>query len=112
MFKRFKQLFFAIAATAFIAFPAFALDIQEAKDNGLVGEMANGYLGSPQSSPSADVLALIEDINSKRKEKYVEVAREQGIPLAAVEKLAGEKAFSKTQSGHYIKLPDGGWRKK
>lgn len=108
----FKQLFFAVAATLFIAFPVMALELQEAKDKGLVGEMANGYLGSPQSSPSAEVVALMEDINAKRKEKYQEIAAAQSIPLSAVEKLAGGKAFSKTESGHYIKSPDGGWQKK
>ena len=108
----FKQFFFAVAATLFIALPVMALELQEAKEKGLVGEMANGYLGSPQSSPSAEVVALVEDINSKRKEKYREIAAAQGISLTAVEKLAGEKAFSKTESGHYINLPGGGWRKK
>lgn len=112
MTKLFKQLFFAVAATMFIALPAIALELQEAKEKGLVGEMANGYLGSPQSSPSAEVAALIADINSKRKEKYQEIAKAQGIPLTAVEKLAGEKAFSKTESGHYINMPGSGWRKK
>lgn len=112
MTKSFKQFFFAVAATLFIAFPAIALELQDAKQKGLVGEMDNGYLGSPLSSPSAEVVALIEDINTKRREKYQEIAAAQGISLTAVEKLAGEKAFSKTESGHFIKLPDGGWTKK
>lgn len=112
MAKLFKQFIFIVVATMFIALPVMALELQDAKAKGLVGEMANGYLGSPQSSPSAEVDALIKDINTKRKEKYQEIAKAQGITLTAVEKLAGEKAFSKTESGHYINIPGSGWRKK
>lgn len=108
----FKKLALAVAATFLLALPALALDLQDAKSQGLVGEMANGYLGSPQSSPSAEVAELIKDINAKRKEAYQQLAAEQGIPLAAVEKLAGEKAFSKTEGGHYIKPAGGSWQKK
>lgn len=112
MIKLFKQFLFAIVATTLIALPVMALELQEAKSKGLVGEMADGYLGSPQSSPNAEVTALINDINAKRKEKYKEISAQQGVPLAAVEKLAGEKAFSKTESGHYIKPAGGSWQKK
>ncbi len=107
-----KTLFIALLATFVLALPAHALSIGEAKAQGLVGELATGYLDSPKGSPSAEVKTLIKDINAKRKAKYQQLAKSQGISLSAVEKLAGEKAFEKTAKGHYIKVPGAGWKKK
>lgn len=90
----------------------FALDLQQAKDKGLVGETPLGYLASPSGSPSAEVKALIDDINKKRKVKYQEVAAKVGKSLSIVEQLAGEKALEKTEAGHYIQMPSGEWMKK
>ena len=91
---------------------AFALDLQQAKEKGLVGELASGYLGSPLSSPSADVITLIKDINAKRKAEYIKISTEVGKPLETIELLAGKKAITKTQPGHYIKLEGQAWQKK
>ncbi len=90
----------------------FAVDLQDAKDKGLVGETPSGYLESVDGKPTKDVVALIADINAKRKVKYEEVAAKVGKSLTIIEKLAGEKAFEKTEAGHYIQLPSGEWVKK
>lgn len=110
--KAFVKVVVAMITTALLSAPVFALDLQEAKNQGLVGEMPTGYLGSVSANPSEDVQALIADINGKRNAKYQQLAKSQGVPLEAVEKLAGEKAFEKTASGHYVKLPGGSWQKK
>ncbi|WP_075187731.1 YdbL family protein [Teredinibacter haidensis] len=110
--KTTKALILALLTTFCFALPAYALDLQQAKTDGLVGEMNNGYLGSPQETPSTEVQALIKDINSKRKDMYNALANSQNLSLEAIEKLAGEKAFAKTASGHYIKTPGSGWQKK
>lgn len=88
---------------------AFALELDDAKQNGLVGEQENGYLGAVVDR--ADVMALIGEINVKRKAKYIELANKNNITLEQVEKLAAKKAFEKTSSGHYLKH-DGEWVKK
>ena len=90
---------------------SFALDLQQAKAQGLVGEKTNGYLGAP-SAPSAEVKALMADINAKRKAKYTQVAKKVAKPLSIVEQLAGEKAQNKTRAGHYIQTTGGSWQKK
>lgn len=90
----------------------FAIELQEAKDKGLVGETPSGYLESPTGKPSSDVIALMADINGKRKAKYQEVAAKVGKSLSIVEQLAGEKALEKTETGHFVKLPGGEWVKK
>jgi Uncharacterized protein conserved in bacteria len=110
--KTAQNILLAVMAMLFIALPAHALDLRQAKAQGLVGEMVSGYLGSPQAQPSSEVSALINDINTKRKAQYQKIANSQKLPLASVEKLAGEKAFDKTASGHYIKAPGVGWKKK
>ncbi|ATI03246.1 MULTISPECIES: YdbL family protein [Cycloclasticus] len=91
---------------------SLAIDLHSAKDQGLVGETPNGYLASPVSAPSADIKALISDINAKRKQKYAHVAAKVAKPLSVVEQLAGKKAIEKTSKGHFIQFPDGQWVKK
>lgn len=107
-----KTLLLAIFSSLLLAVPAFALDLQQAKSDGLVGELVTGYLGSPQAQPSSEVKELITDINEKRKAKYQQLAKSQGLPLASIETLAGEKSFEKTASGHFINVPGSGWKKK
>ena len=90
--------------------PAYAIELQSAKDQGLVGETPAGYLEAV-SSPSPEVKALIENINAQRKAKYQEIAARNNTSLQAVEQLAGKKAIEKSDPGSYIKL-DGNWQKK
>lgn len=93
-----------------IAQPAFSIDLQTAKSQGLVGELSGGYLAAVET-PTAEVKALIDDINAKRKKKYMEIAARNKITLKDVEELAGKKAIEKSKAGSYIK--DGGsWKKK
>ncbi len=87
----------------------FALELADAKDAGLVGEQQNGYLGAVVERP--DVMALIADINAKRKVKYSELANAHNLTLTQVEKLAAQKAYDKTVAGHYVRI-DGKWVKK
>ncbi|AGH46445.1 YdbL family protein [Paraglaciecola psychrophila] len=95
----------------------FAIDLDEAKDNGLVGEKDNGYLGlvviqtNTQNNTPSETQLLIDDINAKRKAVYIELAVKNGITLQQVEKLAAAKAYEKTSSGHYLWM-NGQWTKK
>jgi uncharacterized protein YdbL (DUF1318 family) len=88
---------------------AFAIELDTAKETGLVGEQQNGYLGAVVQS--SEVMELINDINAKRKAKYQELATKNGITLEQVEILAAKKAYEKTKSGHYLQL-NGQWVKK
>lgn len=91
---------------------SFALDLQVAKDKGLVGETPSGYLAAPVAAASAEVKALMQDINAQRKVKYIEIAAKVGKSLDIVEQLAGQKAIEKTEAGRLVQLPDGTWVKK
>ena len=60
----------AILLLAFAFQAAWAIDIHSAKDQGLVGEANTGYLAAVGGSPSAEVKALIADVNRKRKAEF------------------------------------------
>ena len=91
-------------------FSAWALSLDEAKAKGQVGEKASGYLGAVTGG-SADVQALVSDINQKRRQAYEEIAKRNGTSLDSVETLAGEKAIQNTKPGNMVEGP-GGWMKK
>ena len=90
---------------------ALAADLQQAKNDGLVGEQLNGYLGLIGANAPAEVRALIADVNAKRKAKYQSIATQNSASLETVELLAGKKAIEKTRPGHYIQSA-AGWKKK
>lgn len=98
------------ACLLLMAQPAYAIDLQSAKDQGLVGETPSGYLEAVKS-PSADTAKLIMSINEKRKQKYQEIAVRNKATLQDVEILAGKKAIEKSEPGSYIKQ-NGSWQKK
>ncbi len=93
-----------------MAFSAWAISLSQAKQQGLVGEMPNGYLGVVVNSTEAK--SLVADINRKRKSIYMNLARKNKITMQQVTALAGEKAIAKTQSGNLIKNSAGQWVKK
>ena len=90
--------------------PVFAIDLQTAKDQGLVGETTSGYLEAVKS-PSQEVSTLVAEINSLRKQKYEEIAKRNNTSLQAVELLAGKKAIEKSAHGDYVKIGDS-WQQK
>ena len=104
-----KKLTFVLL-TATMAFSAWAISLDDAKQQGLIGEMQNGYLGAVVDD--TEVKNLVASVNEKRKSIYLNLARKNKITMEQVTALAGEKAFSKTQSGHFIQNATGQWVKK
>ncbi len=109
MYQLIKKISLAMIALS-ITFSAWAVSLDQAKQQGLVGEMANGYLGVVISSP--EVNSLIKSVNDKRKSLYLNLARKNNLTMKQVTALAGEKAIARTRSGHLIKMASGGWIKK
>jgi len=89
---------------------AFALDLTQAKSQGLIGEQVNGYVGLVKESTEAK--ALVEDINIKRKEAYISLAKKNNLGLQDVEILAGKKLIKKAEPGEFIQSATGSWVKK
>jgi len=105
-----------IKVTSFIllglsmSFSVLALSLQDAKSQGLVGEMPDGYLGAIKKN--AQVASLVSSVNKKRKDLYISLARKNKITLGQISALAGKKAIQKTASGNFIKNEKGQWVKK
>jgi len=89
---------------------AHALELRDAKAQGLVGETASGYL-APVENNKQMVLDLVRVINAKRKTHYQGIAKDNKTPLQTVEQLAGKKAMDKTPAEQYINNGSG-WQKK
>ena len=88
---------------------AFGVTLGDAKSQGLVGEQPDGLLGIVENS--AEVAALVEDINSRRMAAYRKIATKNSTDVEAVKHLAGKKAIEKTQEGQFVRLPSGKWVK-
>jgi len=104
-----KKFTLAITILA-ITFSAWAVTLDQAKQQGLVGEMANGYLGVVKNN--SDVQSLVASVNAKRKAIYLKLARQNKLTMEQVTALAGKKALAKTKAGNYIKNASGAWVKK
>ncbi len=91
---------------------AFGVTLDEAKQQGLLGERPDGYLGLAKPPASPDTVNLMKDINRKRRDVYQGIAEKNGTALSAVEALAGKKAIEKTPSGQFIMQPNGTWTPK
>jgi len=105
--QRILSVVFVLAAL--ISAPVLAIDLAQAKAEGLVGEMASGYLGVVKGG--GDVQALVKSINDQRRARYQQIAQKNNTSLQNVEALAGKKAIEKTPAGLYVNV-GGGWQKK
>lgn len=102
----------ALLSLAAVAFPAYAIDFESAKAQGLVGERPDGYIGAVPSSPSAEVVSLVDSVNRQRKTIYQKTAAENGQTLPIAEKLAGEKLKARLGKGQYYLDAGGNWKQK
>jgi len=88
---------------------AVAQNLEEAKGSGLIGEQRDGYIGLVQGSAPPAVVSLVEDINRQRRERYQQIASENGISVDQVAQLAFNKALEATRSGHFLEDANGRW---
>lgn len=109
--RRFLKTF-AITAAMLVGLTAqvWAAGLTDYKASGSIGEMPNGLVGAVTSS--ADVNRVVEEINAERLAKYRDIASKNGLPLAKVQALAGEKLINQTPSGQYYQSASGSWTKK
>ncbi|WP_165736219.1 YdbL family protein [Pseudoalteromonas sp. C8] len=92
-----------------MSFSVWAISLDDAKNQGFVGEDSSGYLGLVVQN--AEAKAVVDDINAKRKAQYLKLAKKNNLSLSQVEALAAAKTIEKTQSGHYVEV-NGNWVKK
>ena len=95
-----------------LAHGAFAADLKTTKEQGLVGEQNNGYLGLVKSDAPADVKALVADVNAQRKNQFAQIAAKNGIAVEEAAKVFAKEAAARTPPGNYVQSPGGGWVKR
>jgi uncharacterized protein YdbL (DUF1318 family) len=106
-----KKLLTALGLILFLH-SAWAIDIDSAKARGLVGEANTGYLAAIEQPASAEVRALIQDVNAKRKAEFERTANSTGATLQQVAFRFYELAVQRTAPGHYYQDQGGRWVKK
>lgn len=106
-----KKIFAAIGLLLLLQ-NAWAIDIRDAKSQGLVGEANTGYIVALKSPASAEVRALVADVNAKRKAQFEGTARKTGTTTAQVAYRFYELAVQRTAPGHYYQAVNGEWKKK
>lgn len=114
-YKWLKQIWTRLLGMGLAGMLAFsssvwAIDLQSAKNQGLVGETQSGYLAVVKDS--ADAHALVAQVNDARKKHYQSIAKRNATSLQVVEVLAGKKAIEKAAPGHYVQGASGNWVKK
>jgi len=87
--NKFQWMAPVLLALALFAMPASALDLAQARAQGLVKETPSGYLTVVK--PSGEVNNLVKNINAGRKAEYQRIAKKNGTPLTTVEQLAGKR---------------------
>ncbi|PJB69606.1 MAG: DUF1318 domain-containing protein [Alphaproteobacteria bacterium CG_4_9_14_3_um_filter_47_13] len=92
-----------------MAFPAFALDLHEARRAGLVGETLDGYITALKETPES--AALVKEVNQKRLQEYTRISLENNQPVDVVAKLAAPQIINKLESGDYYQDSKGVWKR-
>ena len=87
--NKFRWIFPLALALTLFALPASALDLAQAKSQGMVQETASGYLKVVKQTE--EVKNLVSKINAGRKAEYQKIAKKRGTSLTAVEQLAGQR---------------------
>jgi uncharacterized protein YdbL (DUF1318 family) len=106
MMKKLK----ALALVFLLLSPAaMALTLDEARQQGLVGETLSGYIATV--TQNADAQALVDRINQGRQQQYQALALRNNM-AAEVGRIAGQKLVERAAAGQYVRGINGQWLKK
>lgn len=108
MSMRFFAVFMMVGLLA--AFPAFALDLKEARNTGLIGETPQGYVVAIQETP--EVIALAKEINAKRRQEYARISAENQQPVDVIARMAAEQIINNLKQGNLYQDADGQWKRR
>ena len=86
--------------------------VAAAKARDVLGEQADGYLGVRTENATPTDLALIQRVNAGRRESYLALAKEEGVPPAQIEKAAGASRLEDAPPGEWVRTPAGDWIEK
>ncbi|WP_313686359.1 YdbL family protein [Pantoea sp.] len=89
---------------------AWALTLDQARQQGRVGETLSGYIAARQQD--SETLALVKRINDGRSQQYQRVAQQNNLTTGEVARIAGEKLVNRAASGEYVQGINGQWLQK
>ncbi len=108
----FAALLAAVVLTPTSASAASAI-VEQAKDECIVGEQADGYLGIVKgASADAELRREVRDINQRRKTYYADIARRNGVSVEVTAVLTAEKLIGQAGPGHCVRDQSGAWIEK
>ena len=102
----------AVSAGLMASAPAFAqrdAAYAAARSSGQVGEKMDGYLGYV-GTPSAQLRAVVEDINIKRKAVYAAKAQANNATIEEYALTSGCQLILNTRPGEKYQAPNGSWQ--
>lgn len=105
-----KHCAWLIVAVCLFSGAALGLTLDEAKQQGRVGETLSGYIAPIKED--AETLELVKRINRGRMDKYQQVANENHIAADEVAKVAGQKLVNRAAPHEYVRGINGQWVKR
>ncbi|WDI31773.1 YdbL family protein [Hyphococcus flavus] len=111
-----KRIFSSAAAAMLLAaslspVSAASAIVERAKDDCIVGEQADGYIGVVTGkNASSELRREIADINQQRKAVYADIARRNGVTIDVAAALTAEKLLNQASRGQCIRDQSGNWR--
>lgn len=105
-----RHYLWLMAAGWLLSGTAQALTLDQAKQQGRVGETLSGYIAPVKQD--AETQDLVKRINAGRAEKYQEVADGNHIAIDEVARMAGQKLVTRAAAGEYVRGINGQWLKK
>lgn len=107
-----KLMLAAVLSSTLLTVPASAQRdpaYQAARQQGLVGEKPDGYLGIVSAAPAATLRALVDQINIRRRAAYTERAAATGSTVEQFAFTTGCNLINQTVAGEKYMAPDGRW---
>ena len=101
---------FVGASIALTSASAASAIVEQAKDQCIVGEQADGYLGVVSGKTASDAVRReIRDINQQRKSYYADIAKRNGVSVDVTATLTAEKLIGQAQLGECVRNQQGRW---
>ena len=87
-----------------------ALTLEQAREQGRVGETLNGYIAAVRQD--AETVALVKEINAGRMNQYQILAQQNNLTTRDVANIAGQKLVERAKPGEFVRGINGQWVKK
>ena len=103
----------ALAGAAMSQTPASKAAVDAAKDRGVVGEQADGFVGFVTETDDAALKAAVSEMNAARAAYYRQLAAQRNVPVEAVGAATATQLLNtKVEAGEYYRTADGAWKRK